>query len=413
MQVDGLQGRALHRIAGDLRHDDPVRDSGSLDGPHGRGIDGHCDRMPEVAARRPPAGRRGSPAGSHAHRRGRYRGAMDSTGGPSARSPRVVVLGDLVLDVVLSPDRPLRHGTDVAGRVTFRQGGSASTTARWFARLGLDAGLVTAIGADGPGDSLVAFLESRGVRVHAVRFAGRRTGRLGVIVEDGERSFVADRAAMYLLGPRHLRASWFAGIGLLHLPSYSLVGERLAAASARAAALARAEGALVSVDLSSAGFIAAEGQGVLLGRVAALAPDVLLATDSEAAEATAGAGLRPLLDIAPIVVIKSGPGGALARLPGDRSVRVPVHALTATDTTGAGDAFDAGFLATLVTRAVDVGHPRERDIRAALQAGHRAARRELAGRRETLAITGLASTRSEGQPGRGAGRAGGPRTAAD
>jgi sugar/nucleoside kinase (ribokinase family) len=338
---------------------------------------------------------------------------MDSTGGPAARSPRVVVLGDLVLDVVLSPDRPLRRGTDVAGRVTFRQGGSASTTARWFARLGMDAALVTAIGADGPGDALVAYLESRGVRVHAVRFAGSRTGRLGVIVEDGERSFVADRAAMYLLGPRHLRASWFAGIALLHLPSYSLVGERLAAASARAARLAKAQGAFVSVDLSSAGFIASEGPGLMLGRVAALAPDVLLATDSEAAEATAGAGLRPLLDIAPVVVIKSGPGGAVARLPGGMSVRVPVRAMTATDTTGAGDAFDAGFLATLVTRGVDVGRPRERDIRVALHGGHRAARRELAGRRETLAITGLADTVSGSQAARRAGPAGRPGTAAD
>ncbi len=43
---------------------------------------------------------------------------------------------------------------------------------------------------------------------------------------------------------------------------------------------------------------------------------------------------------------------------------------------------------------VDVERLRERDIRAALQAGHRAARRELAGRRETLAITGLAGAAS-------------------
>jgi sugar/nucleoside kinase (ribokinase family) len=322
---------------------------------------------------------------------------MDSTDLAATGSPRVVVLGDLVLDVVLSPEGPLRRGTDVAGLVTFRQGGSASTTARWFARLGLDTVLVTAVGDDGPGDALIAYLESRGVRVHAVRFVGSRTGRLGVIVEDGERSFVADRAAMYRLGPLRLRASWFAGVALLHLPSYSLVGERLAAASARAARLARAQGALVSVDLSSAGFIASEGPGVMLGRVASLAPDVLLATESEAAEATAGGGFGPLLDVAPVVVIKSGPGGAIARLPGGRSVHVPVRAMTATDTTGAGDAFDAGFLAAFVTRAVDVGRPRVRDIRFALRGGHRAARRELAGRRETLAITGLASSASEGR----------------
>jgi hypothetical protein len=50
----------------------------------------------------------------------------------AAAQPRIVVVGDLVLDVVLVPDRDLERGTDVTGGVRLRQGGSASTTARWL-----------------------------------------------------------------------------------------------------------------------------------------------------------------------------------------------------------------------------------------------------------------------------------------
>ena len=52
------------------------------------------------------------------------------------RRPVAVVLGDLALDVVLAPARPLEHGTDVPGAVRLNQGGSAANTARWLARLG-------------------------------------------------------------------------------------------------------------------------------------------------------------------------------------------------------------------------------------------------------------------------------------
>ncbi len=311
----------------------------------------------------------------------------------AASTTRVLVLGDLVLDVVLAPSGPLRRGTDVAGYVSFRQGGSAATTARWFARLGLDTSFVTAVADDGPGDGLVAYLEARRVLVHTVRFHGARTGRLGVLVEDGDRSFVADRAVIHRLAPRHLRRSWFAGVRLFHVPAYSLVGDLLATTSLRAAWLAKQGGALISVDLSSAGFLESEGPGLILGRVAALRPDVLLATRAEATAATVEEGVDALLRLAPLVIVKAGAQGASAHLRDGRApVEVPARAAPVADTTGAGDAFDAGFLAAFVTGVADPSSPSDRDLRRALEAGHRAARRELYGRRDELAISGLTAT---------------------
>ena len=69
-------------------------------------------------------------------------------GRPSRRAAngvaRIVVLGDLMLDVVLAPGGPLERGTDVPGRVSFVQGGSAANTARWLARLGARTTLIAA-----------------------------------------------------------------------------------------------------------------------------------------------------------------------------------------------------------------------------------------------------------------------------
>ena len=118
------------------------------------------------------------------------------------------MLGDLVIDVVLAPARPLERGTDVPGLVRLRQGGSATTTARWLGRLGARSSLVCAIGRDAIGRALVAAVTGDGVQVRAVRVSGAPTGRIGVLVEPGgERSFVQDRGAALRLRPEDLNPS--------------------------------------------------------------------------------------------------------------------------------------------------------------------------------------------------------------
>ena len=90
------------------------------------------------------------------------------------------MLGDLMLDVVLAPARALESGTDVPGRVSLVQGGSAATTARWLGRLGARSSLIASVGRDAAGRALVEALRSDGVTPRVVRVAGARTGRIGV-----------------------------------------------------------------------------------------------------------------------------------------------------------------------------------------------------------------------------------------
>ena len=294
-----------------------------------------------------------------------------------------------MLDVVLAPARALESGTDVPGRVTLVQGGSAANTARWLGRLGARSSLITAVGRDAAGRALVDAIRTDGVMARVVRVPGARTGRIGVVVApDGERSFIADRGAADQLRPEDLRASWFQGADALHLPVYSLLGEPLGHSGVRAIELAREAGALVSLDLASIGPLLADGRRSARNLIAGSAPDLLFATASEAAALLGGRSVDGLLEFAATAVVKRGPKGAtvLARV-GDGSTRfeVATEHVAAADTTGAGDAFDAGFLVGwFAARAAG------RSLPAALQraavAGHRAATRQLSTPRAELPL---------------------------
>ncbi len=319
------------------------------------------------------------------HLGGYHRPAMARLRAPiprRARGPRIVVLGDLVVDVVLAPERPIEAGTDVPGRVSLVQGGSAATTARWIGRLGARSSLICAVGRDPAGRALVDAIRSDGVTARVIRVAGARTGRIGVFVTpDGERSFVTDRGAAVRLASADLRPAWFAGADALHVPAYSLLGEPLGSAGRRAVDLARNAGAMISVDLSSIGSLLAQGRPAARALIESTAPDLLFATAAEA-EALLGR-LRPdgLLEYAATAVIKRGSKGVtvLARgTAGKPPLRfeVATRQVAATDTTGAGDAFTAGFLvgwfsARAAGRSVPVS------LQRAALAGHRAAARQL------------------------------------
>ena len=300
---------------------------------------------------------------------------------------RIVVVGDLIVDVVLAPAAELSIGTDVPGRVMLRQGGSATTTARWLGRSGADVSLVASVGRDSAGRALVLTIRDDGVTPRVVRIAGRATGRVGVFVAPGgERSFVQDRAAALWLAPEHLHESWFARAELVHIPTYSLLDHPLGDAGRRAAELAHAAGAVVTVDLSSSGPLLALGRAAAIEVVAGARPDLLFAAGSEAGALADDE--ESLLGIAPIVVLKRGPNGAsILYRDGGASCRLEVaaRAIDAPDTTGAGDAFDAGFILGWLAARHDAAATGVA-LRRGAEAGNRMAARHLLRPRRELAF---------------------------
>ena len=287
--------------------------------------------------------------------------------------PRLACLGDLMLDVVVRADDDVEDGTDVPGSLRFRAGGSAANTARAFASLGGAATFIGAVGNDFAGARLVASLRAARVTVHAMKVRGRSGRILALIQPGGERSFVTDRGVADSLSPRALKARWMARADALHVPAYSLLNAPLADAAFVAVSSISGRGGLVSVDLASRRPLAKAGRRrvrELLDRVHA---DVLFGNEPEMS-VVAGAGrTAQLLDLAPVVVVKQGSAGCRVMWRGGQSV-IATRPIAATDTTGAGDAFDAGFLFSLIAS----GYRRGQDLdgallRRAALAGHRVA----------------------------------------
>jgi sugar/nucleoside kinase (ribokinase family) len=191
------------------------------------------------------------------------------------------------------------------------------------------------------------------------------------------------------LGPSDVHEDWFARIDALHLPAYSLLGEQLGGAGRRAIELARAQTALVSLDLSSIGPLLASGRRTARALVEGVAADVLFATAAEAEALLGRYAVEGLLEVAAIVVVKRGANGAtvLARDAGGAVLRFEVATppVTAADSTGAGDAFDAGFLVGWFT-ARAAGRPLAAALHRATLAGHRAAARQLTTARPELLL---------------------------
>lgn len=320
----------------------------------------------------------------------------DGAGG----SPRLVVLGDLLLDVVVAPSRAIERGTDVPGTVTFRRGGSAANTSAAFVHAGGAASLITSLGADRWTRQLVDSLRDDGVRVHVIR-SDDPSGRLAAIVDArGERSFITQRGAADSMRASDVRAAWLRGADLLHVPAYSLFAEPIGTAALEAARLARDAGMLLSSDLSSRGPLVSYGVRRSRARLRALAPDILFANRDEAAALTGQPGMRAwpkLVDVAPLVVVKDGVSGCRVlhrrATAGTLQLDVAAKRIGRVDSTGAGDAFAAGFLHSLLTsgRPASAGGPEPASwtaaaLRRAALAGHRAAAAALRRQRPELRL---------------------------
>ena len=140
------------------------------------------------------------------------------------------------------------------------------------------------------------------------------------------------------------------------------------------------QGAEVSLDLSSIGPLLAEGRRAARELVASVKPDVLFATEAEV-EAFLGRNAGDgILDHAAIAVIKQGSRGArvVARGAAAEPLRFDVATpqVTVADSTGAGDAFSAGFIAGWLT-ARAAGRQAPDALHRATMAGHRVAARQL------------------------------------
>ncbi|MGD0719922.1 MAG: PfkB family carbohydrate kinase [Roseiarcus sp.] len=259
-------------------------------------------------------------------------------------APRILVVGDVMIDLVVRPEGPLAIGSDRRARIEARPGGSAANQAVWLAHFGVATTFVGRVGAADLAAQTAQFAQS-GVDARLAADDERETGRLIALIDAvGERSFLTDRGANDGLCEADVPDPLLAGIDLIHLSGYSFVAPSPRGVVRRV--IARAGAAPVSVDPASAEFLREIGPDNFLAWTQGA--QICLPNADEAAALTGAAdGEAQLAALArhyPLVVIKRGAQGCAAAA-GARRWRVPAPAVAAVDTTGAGDAFVAAFLA--------------------------------------------------------------------
>jgi ribokinase len=258
----------------------------------------------------------------------------------------VLVVGDANPDLVLRGDVRPRFGQaeQLLTGADLVLGGSAAITAAGCARLGLATALLTAIGDDVFGDITRERLTERGVELILPRTAtGLPTG-LSVILTPAE----DDRAILTLPGtiptlrPQDVTDEHLAGTRHLHVASLYLQPE-LAAGLAGVFERARAQGVSTSLDTNWDPTEKWESIADILAYTDVFLPNAneLRAVTGEADVEAAAAGL---VAKGTTVVMKNGAEGARAWWPGGEATAAG-RTVEVVDTTGAGDSFNAGFLA--------------------------------------------------------------------
>lgn len=264
----------------------------------------------------------------------------------------VLVLGDITVDILARIDAFAGLGGDyLAPRLEQHCGGVGANVASALAKWGVPVRLLGCAGRDPFADLALDFLQRVGVDISSVQRTDQAmTGLFFIAISaDGQRTMFGSRGANELLAAS---PDWacLEGVRAVHLVGYSFLSPSAAALSELLLEEVRRRGAWVSLDVGMAP--SRQIPGVILQ--AARKADILFVTLDEATALTgqpAKAGQPDQRDAFSALeqsgvrelVLKLGERGCLVREQGELR-EAPAFAVSAADTTGAGDAFAAAFL---------------------------------------------------------------------
>ena len=276
----------------------------------------------------------------------------------------VLCIGDVMLDVIarinVSPQK-INFGSDTASRISTSSGGAAGNVAAWLTRTDARSTIVSHVGDDPAGAAIVAEFDALGVNHGDLIIPGETSGVVVVLVDSsGERTMFPDKGANSRLTVTDLPD--LGSFQAVYISGYALLNPL-----ARDGVLAmiekiKADGLPIYFDPASVGSMKDVTDKELHTWFSMM--DILLLNEEESIYLTGSVDIERaldyLLDFSQVVVIKRGSAGAIAKARGFDSISLPAVAATVVDTTGAGDSFAAGFIAS---------YSKNHDLTAALQAG--------------------------------------------
>lgn len=258
---------------------------------------------------------------------------------------KALVIGDVIEDLIVIPEGPIRKNTDTSATIKKSMGGQAANVASWLSYLGTDSTFIGCVGIEDVA-VLANSLKQHGIKPQ-LQSSAKQTGSLVVLVQGQDRSMLTDRGANIDLD---LLAIDPTGYSVVYLSGYSLLNRKLEEVSEFANRVHQA-GSLLAIDPGSYGFI--KDHGVEDFRALIQLADLVFPNSEE----------EQLLELSgkvPLTVITDGARGAKAVWKDGRSIEAAGIPQNLIDPTGAGDAFCAGFL----SRLVSVSNYRELEVEA-------------------------------------------------
>ena len=272
---------------------------------------------------------------------------------------KLVVIGNVNVDLILGPAAPWpQPGTEIiVEHDELRVGGSAGNTALAWAGMGIDHAIAAKVGSDRFGDWL---RESFGPRAHAWRARPENTTlSVGITHPDGERTFFTSKGhlphfALDDVLPVLEATPLDGGIALL---CGSFLTDRLVEDYDALFDWVEAKGLTTALDTGwpLQGWTEENRQRarrwLSRTRIALLNEVETTSLTGLADPIEAGHALAKLMPEGAIVVVKRGPDGATGIAADGTVHHAQAPHVTVVDTIGAGDVFNAGFLAALADGA--------------------------------------------------------------
>ena len=265
------------------------------------------------------------------------------------------------MDVSVFIDSEIHKDSDTQAFITTQGGGAAANVARWLAHMGCDTFLCSRVADDTNGLILQKELDAFNVRHSDYRVPHEKTGTVVVLVsEDGERTMFPDSGSNSGLSSADLPP--LDGFTAAYLSGYALINSQSRTNVLEMIQILKAKGIPLVFDPGTVGALRRIPNSMLQEWIRMM--DILLLNEEEALYISQISDLHgaliALATKAPVVVIKRGAAGVTAISEQVRTVELPALDVEVIDTTGAGDSFAAGFIASwfdegIVEKAVENG----------------------------------------------------------
>jgi sugar/nucleoside kinase (ribokinase family) len=261
----------------------------------------------------------------------------------------VLCLGILVADVVAKPieEMPGKGKLQLVDTMELHTGGCASNTGYDLNKLGISTGLMGKVGMDGFGDFFINYMEDSGLDTRGIkRTSSVNTSATMVMVSaDGERTFFHYLGANGELCYDDIDLDILREAKILHIAGAFLMPEFDGKPAAKVLKQARDLGIITSLDTAWD----SRDNWMSLLEPCLHHLDIFMPSIEEARMVTGKEEPKEIADFLlsygiGTVALKMGEQGSYIRTR-DWDVYVPIFEVETVDSTGAGDAFAAGFLA--------------------------------------------------------------------